>query len=411
MADLFSVSDIVQVPLQMILQRDSIVCMRYQTISRLIISVVSIFTILIAVISPGQAAPPLNGRFIFAVEQNAQIYIYDIAAGHRLVDGFLPPGAVKEVRGVCASAATGLLYISYLGDNRAGHIMAIDMSTHVAKWYGVYDQSVDRLTCTPDGTRLYVPSNEFLRTPNVMVVDGLNGKKLGVIAAPTRSHDALANVSGSRVYIETKSTNMMSVIDVASGKLTPIGPLAGIPGPFTFDATETRLFSNVFGLNGFQITDIHSGRSLETVTIPGQTPGTGGPTGFLQNHGIALSPAGKEIWVTDGPATGGSLVHVFDVSKSPAVQVATVDVDVPCPHWLTFGINGDYAYVAGPHRSQREKPEGSCRQIEGQPTSVIDVVTRKVVGRIAASDGYVFEAVMDHGRVTAVGSQYGQGTR
>lgn len=353
------------------------------------------------------AAPPPTGRFAVAVERNGNIYVYDITAGHKQVGSIIPVTTVQEVRGVCASAVSGLLYVAYLDNNRSGFIMAVDISTRKLRWNQSYTQSVDRLTCTPDGKQLYVPSNEFLRTPNIMVVDGVTGKTLSLIKAPTRSHDALMNLDGTRAYIETKSTQMMQVVDVATGKVSTIGPLVGIPGPFTFDAAESRLFANVFGLNGFQIVDIKTGKSLEQVTIPGQTPGTGGPTGFLQNHGIGLTPSGREIWVADGPATGGSTVHIFDVTKTPSTHIATVDVEVPCPHWLNFSIKGDYAYVAGPHRSQREKPEGLCQQIEGLPTSVVDTATHQVVAQIASSDGYVLEIVMDQGRVVAVGSQYG----
>jgi DNA-binding beta-propeller fold protein YncE len=365
--------------------------------------------LLFGLVFSAHAAAPLSGRFVVAVEQKGHIYVYDIAAGHKQVRSFLPVDTVNEVRGVCASAASGLLYVAYLGEKREGFILAVDIRSRKIVWNKGYTQSVDRMTCAPDGTRLYVPSNEFLRTPNIMVVDGLTGESLQFIAIPKRSHDALMNRAGTRVYVETKSNRMMQVIDVATGQVSEIGPLAGIPGPFTFDAAETRLFANVFGLNGFQIVDIKTGASLEQVTIPGQTPGSGGPKGFLQNHGIGLTPAGHEIWVADGPATGGSTVHVFDVTKSPSTRVATVDVEVPCPHWLTFSIKGDFAYIAGPHRSQREKPEGLCEQIEGLPTAVVDTATRQVVAQIAASDGYVLEVVMDQGRLVAVGDQYGVG--
>ena len=383
------------------MQPQAITCV----VTRLLLAVL----VLCGLVFSAHAAGPLSGRFVVAVETKGHIYFYDIAADHKQVQGFLPLDTVHEVRGVCASPATGLLYIAYVGEKREGFVMAVDIRSRKLVWNKGYTQSVDRMTCTPDGKRLYVPSNEFLRTPNIMVVDGLTGQSLQFITIPTRSHDALMNRAGTRVYVETKSSRMMQVIDVATGQVSTIGPLVGIPGPFTFDVAETRLFANVFGLNGFQIVDIKTGASLEQVTIPGQPPGSGGPKGFLHNHGIGLTPAGNEIWVADGPGTGGSTVHVFDVTKSPATRVATVDVDVPCPHWLTFSIKGDFAYIAGPHRSQREKPEGSCQQIEGLPTAVVDTATRKVVGQIAASDGYVIEVVMDQGRVVAVGDQYGVG--
>jgi DNA-binding beta-propeller fold protein YncE len=361
-------------------------------------------------VSMARAAQPPSGRFVYAVEKDGEIYVYDIASGHRQVAAFLTVDDVKEVRGACASPGSGLLYIAFIADDKSGHVMAVGLLSHKVVWNVTYNQSVDRLACSPDGKRLFVPGNEFSMATSLMILDGMSGQRIGVIHVPARSHDSLGNAAADRIYVETKTTDTVSVIDVPAGKVTSVvGPLAGIVGPFTINADETRLYADVFGLNGFEIADIRTGKSLERVTVPGQTRGEGGPTGYLQNHGIGLTPDGREVWLADGPATGGSRVHIFDVTRSPATEVATLDVEVSCPHWLTFSLKGDYAYIAGPHRSQRENPQGSCVQTEGLPTAVVDVATRKIVAEIAASDGYVMEVDTENGAITGVGSQYGVG--
>ena len=86
------------------------------------------------------------------------------------------------------------------------------------------------------------------------------------------------------------------------------------------------------------------------------------------SHGLNLRPDQKEVWFVDGVY---GYVYVFDVTSTPPKQVASIPLfqdskERPHPGWMTFGIDGRYAY-----------PDGGC---------VIDTNTKQVVARIPTSE-------------------------
>ena len=58
------------------------------------------------------------------------------------------------------------------------------------------------------------------------------------------------------------------------------------------------------------------------------------------SHGIGLTPDERELWVADGV---DNRLHVFDSTTYPPVAATTVEVRAQ-PRWITFGIDGRYAY-------------------------------------------------------------------
>jgi hypothetical protein len=59
-------------------------------------------------------------------------------------------------------------------------------------------------------------------------------------------------------------------------------------------------------------------------------------------------------------------IHVFDVTVSPPQQIRDVRLSYTNPHWVTFTINGDFAYPSGPKFGGRNtdviatRTYGSC---------------------------------------------------
>ncbi len=64
-------------------------------------------------------------------------------------------------------------------------------------------------------------------------------------------------------------------------------------------------------------------------------------------------------------------------------------------HWLTFDLNGDYAYVAPAKNSKDD-------------TEIFDVRTHKSVGSIGSSEDMI-EIDFTDGLITRAGDQYGIG--
>jgi len=329
-------------------------------------------------------------RYLYAAFNDGSIHVYDIDDGHRELHSFHTVGGVTDVRGVCASATTGKFYMAHQTPT-AGYVIAVDLYRNTVLWNKPYQPNVDRLSCTPDGRKLYIPCNEAFPDACVIVADAATGDEVTRIPVSPRPHDSLNSLSGDRVYIETKSSEYIAVIETSTETiLKQIGPFAGIGGPYTINGTQTRLYGNFFGVNGFQIGDLTTGQVVGTAEIAGQTS----VPGRLNQHGIGLRPDETEVWVTDGVG-GQPVMHVFDVTVSPPQQIQEVRLSYTHPHWVTFTIKGDFAYPAGP-------------KLGGRKTDVIDTRTYARVGSIGPSED-VLEVDVEQGRIVRVGNQFGVG--
>jgi len=103
-------------------------------------------------------------------------------------------------------------------------------------------------------------------------------------------------------------------------------------------------------------------RLAEIPTPPARKPHS------TPSHGLNLKPDQKEVWMVDGVY---GYVYAFDVTSLPPRQVAAIPIfgdpkERPHPGWLTFGIDGRYAY-----------PDGGI---------VVDTESKRVVARIPTSE-------------------------
>jgi DNA-binding beta-propeller fold protein YncE len=170
-------------------------------------------------------------RYIYAAFNDGSIHVYDIDDGHREIQSFSTVGGVTDVRGVCASAATGKMYIAYQTPN-VGYVIAVDLYKNTVLWNKSYLPNVDRLSCTPDGRKLYIPCHEAFTDDCLIVADAATGAEFARIHVSPRAHDCLNSLSGDRVYIETKSSEYIAVIDTDTDTIIKqVGPFAGIGGP------------------------------------------------------------------------------------------------------------------------------------------------------------------------------------
>ena len=326
-------------------------------------------------------------KFIYAALSDGTVHVYDLTRSHQEIKTISVFACCADVRGVAAAAPTHRLFVMY---NKAseGHVAALDLATDQVLWDKVlYSPGVDRGNITPDGMSLYLPTWEIdANTPYELVVDGLTGAEVARVTLPPRSHDTIVSLDGKRVYMETKSlTHAMYVADTSSNQVvrTISGYCcSGQLAPFSVNGKGTRVVNDVVGYNGFELADLTTGRVIASVPFASGT----------QGHGIAWTPDEREVWVNDG---GVNAVHVFDMTAMPPRETRQVAVSNKSPHWLTFSIDGRYAYVAG-------------RKNMGERTDVVDAKTYQPVGALPPSED-LLEVDFTDGVVSAVGNQFGIG--
>ena len=339
-------------------------------------------------VTSAQATAPTLQHLIYAAQDDGVIQVYDIDHRHRRVRAIRVFDCCADVRGAAAAAPTHRFYVMYNRGNQ-GHVASVDLLSGQLLWDKVlHTPGVDRGNLTPDGATLYLPTWENDNSsPYELVVDAVTGTVRGHIALPPRSHDTVVSLDGTRVFMETKSpTGTITVANTATNEV--VGTIAGyccggVLAPFSVNARGTLMVNDVVGFHGFELADIVAGRVSASVPIVG--PGTAG-------HGIAFTPDEREVWVNDG---GAPLVYVFDMTATPPRQAETVQVSNPDPHWVTFGLDGRFAYVAG-------------RKGSSDPTDIIDAHTYERVGQLSPSED-LLEIDMTTNAVVAVGNQFGLG--
>ena len=294
----------------------------------------------------------------------AGILVYDIDRGHELVrripvsyldgqDG--DSKAPENVKGICASAATGRLYVSTLT-----RLACLDLRTERLLWVKRYPGGCDRMSITPDGKKIYLPT---LEKDDWHVVDGRSGDVLATISPKSGSHNTVMGLDGSKVYLAGLRSPLLWVVDTATDQIVKEIPFSAPVRPFTVNGTSTLAYVNVNGLLGFEIGDIPAGKFLHRIEVPGYKQGLVKRHG-CPAHGVGLTPDEKEVWVVDG---FNKAVHVYDNTAMPPKYLQTIAPLIDDPGWVTFTLKGDFAYPS--------------------TGDVIDPKTKKIVARLRDEQG------------------------
>jgi DNA-binding beta-propeller fold protein YncE len=325
----------------------------------LIAAVRSVYAIalLLAIAITVAAAAQQTRRFLYVAVPGAGneteyrgvgILVYDIDNGHKFVKR-IPTWPViagqqpELVRGLAASARTRRLYISTVK-----RLAAFDLVTEKIVWEKTYDGTCcDRLALSPDGATIYAPA---FGAPKWYVIDAATGALLATIDTMGWPRQAIFAPSGSLVYLSAWESPVLSVVDTTTRKMVrEVGPFTHYLCPFTINGRASQVFANVDGLVGFEVGDLQTGLILDRVVVEGYQMEVAEKF-ECPSHGIGMTPDERELWVADGV---DNRVHVFDATTYPPVASTTVEVRAQ-PRWITFGIDGRYAYPSSGDVIDRE---------------------------------------------------------
>src|SRR5215831_18264049 len=342
------------------------------------------------------AHEPRTGRLLYAVNQAAatrgSISVYDIGAGHRLVKTVETIRDVDDVKGVAASTATGRLYVAYRTRAGVGMIYCLNVYDDAVLWNRAIDPDIDRLAIHPGGEVLYVPTWEGGSADFINVLDASTGDVVRRVHFSNRSHDTQFPMSGP-LFQETKAADgsgkYLYLINPQTYAVSRVGPYAGVLGPYAVDGMSRYVVNNVTGLWGMQVADLKSGR-IVTANLAEHPPGEA-----RLLHGIGWTPDEREVW--QASRAGDPHVYVWSM-RDPMAPVLAERISMKSrggSHWLTFDIEGNYAYVA-PNKSSDDA------------TEIFDAHTHESLGLIGSTED-VIEIDFAEGKVSRVGDQYGVG--
>jgi DNA-binding beta-propeller fold protein YncE len=317
------------------------------------------------------------------------ISVYDINDSHTLLRKIELPDT-GDYKGISASPQLGKLYVtSYKKDE----LVCVDLTTEKIVWRRHYsDGYADSQAMTPDGKSIYLPLRDG---ESWWVLDAATGDPKAKIAVAHGKeyaadnhpilgigpHNTWMNRDGSRVYLEVLTDPYIYIADTRTNQLIgKIGPFSKGIRPFAVSDDERHVFANVDWLLGFEIGAVRTGEQwggkmlyrVETKTPEARVAQIPNPPArkphSTPSHGINIRPDQKEAWVVDGVY---GYVYVYDITSLPPKHIADVPLfqdssEHPHPGWLSFSIDGKYAY-----------PDGGA---------VIDTDTKKIAARIPTSE-------------------------
>ncbi|HEY2582180.1 MAG TPA: hypothetical protein VGI43_10240 [Mucilaginibacter sp.] len=353
-----------------------------------------------AMITPGKKParkhPAASGRYLYVAAPGIRDYlgygghgllVFDIDHDHRFVkrietSGFHPNNKPSNVKGIAVSILLNSIYITTIET-----IQRIDLGTGKIIWEKAIENGCDRLSISPDGKTMYLPSFE---NKIWNVVDCETGDVIKKIPGFTRTHNTLYGLSGNRVYLDDLASQWLKIADSKTNTIvSKVGPFGNFIRPFTIDGKETRVYVTVDSLLGFEVGDLKTGKKLRRVLVEGWGTGPvrrhGNPS-----HGIGLTPDEKEIWLCDG---FNMRLHVFSAME-PYQQLTTIPLQ-DMPGWVTFSLDGKYAYPSS--------------------GEVIDVKTRKVLTTLkdefnnGVGSEKMLEVDLEDGKAVRAGDQFGIG--
>ena len=292
-------------------------------------------------------------------------------------------GAPSNVKGVAVSVPLNSIYVSTLEA-----VQRIDLATEKIIWEKKYEGGADRMSISPDGKIMYLPS---LEKTFWNVVDCETGEIIAPkIEVVRRAHNTIYGPSGNFAYLADIASPLLHVADTKTHTIVKkVGPFGNGIRPFTINSDESLVFVTVDSLLGFEVGDLKTGKKLARIGVQGWLPGPvrrhGNPS-----HGIGLTPDEKEIWLCDGH---NMRLHIFS-GVAPYQQLTTIPLQ-DMPGWVTFSLDGKYAYPSS--------------------GEVIDVKTRKILYTLqdenynSVASEKMLEVQMSGGKAVRIADQFGLG--
>ena len=311
------------------------------------------------------------------------ILVFDIDDGHRFVRRIDIPIFKEGLRGFCGNTKRHAVYYS----TTSRRLGAFDLETEKILWERLYEAGCDRASITPDGKKLYVPTGWWYRGTNsgLLVINAESGDVLKRLPAGLQAHNSIASLDGRFAYLGTE-TNFW-VYRTGDDSLVRNVRGVGESGvfPFTIDSRNRYAYICLGKHVGFDVVDLRTGEVPHRVfadiaPIPHRT------------HGAALTPDETELWISD---QDGKKLFIFDATQMPPKEKGHVDLTVGGHGWVTFSLDGRYAWCHTP--------------------DVIDARTRKIITTLKDENGNLvsgskfIEVHFRDGKVVDMGDQFGLG--
>ncbi|HLK34691.1 MAG TPA: beta-propeller fold lactonase family protein [Terriglobales bacterium] len=213
---------------------------------------------------------------------------------------------------------------------------------------------------TPDGKYVVIP----IRDGNSADIVDVGRRKVVKVLPIKMPHNAVDAGSNRYVFVSSMGSNEVDEIDLRQMSYAAQIPVGGVPRPYVVSRDGHTMYVALSYLHGFAIVNVPQRKVIKKFEMPAQhrrpEERAYEPSNTL-THGLALSPDGRELWVT---SLLDNCLYIYDVKAGKITGSVPVGDG---PNWVAFSPDGKYVVVSN---------SGS------DDVSIIDVQSRREVARV-----------------------------
>lgn len=305
---------------------------------------------LLAIANSGPAATKGTTKIYVTNSQGNDITVIDLAS-RKAVDDIR---VGRAVHGVCAPADGRRLFATIESEK---NLKIIDTATDEITATIPLTGTPNQCASTPDGHYVDVP----IRDGNSVDIVDTNQKKVVKVLPIHVPHNGYDADDNRRIFVSSMGDDEINMIDLQKMEYIDKIPVGGIPRPYVVTNDEKTIYSALTDFHGFVIASIPERKVIQRVELPPAPPAACVLEPRTPTHGLALTPDGRELWVT---SLGDSGVYVYDVATKK------ISSEIPvgkCPNWITITPDGRYVAVSNS---------------DSDDCSIIDESTHREVARV-----------------------------
>jgi YVTN family beta-propeller protein len=312
--------------------------------------------LILAIGSPATASGT-EARMLLYVDNSLGDDITVIDLGVLKVVDTLKVGS--QPHGLCAPAGGRRLFTTIEGEN---NLKTIDTSSGKIIDTIPLTGKPNECAATPDGRYVGVP----IRDRNSVDIVDTSLKKIVKVLPVKTPHNCLNAGNSHNMYVSSMGSDEIDVINLGTMQYSARIPTGGIPRPYAVSNDEKTLYSALTNLHGFVIADIPTRKVIERVELPPAPPLACPLEVNTPTHGLALTPNGKQLWITSLADQG---VYPYDLASKKTLPMIRVG---KCPNWIAFSPDGKFCAVSN-------SDSNDC--------SIIDTLTQREVARLKVGKG------------------------
>lgn len=265
--------------------------------------------------------------------------------------------ASERIHGVCVQDDGKRLFVTVESDHTLRIIDPVSQQTvATVKVSGKPNQCAS----TPDGKYVAVPIRDGASVDIIDVQQAKIVKNLPI----KEPHNALNMGSNRYMYVSSMESHEIDLIDLEKMDVVAHIPAGGRPRPYVISSDGKTMYVALAELHGFEIVDIPGNKAVERVEIPSEHATLRKlpyETQDTKTHGLALTPDGRELWVS---SLMDDAMYIYDVKQKKVVAHVSTGEG---PNWIVFTPDGKYACISN---------------TDTDDVSIIDVKTRREVTRV-----------------------------